>query len=75
MCVLELVDALSLQFNAESFDLVTCRIAAHHFSDAKLFVKEATRVLKPGGLLLVQDQVMPEDDMTARYIEATSETQ
>ena len=27
-------------------------------------------MLKPGGLLLVQDQVMPEDDMTARYIEA-----
>ena len=66
----KLVDAICMPFDAETFDLVTCRIAAHHFSDAVTFVQEANRVLKPGGTLLVQDQVMPEDDLTARYIEA-----
>lgn len=66
----ELVDALHMPFEAETFDLVTCRIAAHHFSDVKRFMLEAYRVLQVGGLLLVQDQVMPEAPMTARYIEA-----
>ena len=66
----ELVDGTSIQYDDETFDLVTCRIAAHHFSDAALFVREATRVLKPDGILVVQDQVMPADDLTARYIEA-----
>lgn len=66
----ELVDAMHMVFDAGAFDLVTCRIAAHHFSDAGLFVQEAARVLKPGGLFLVQDQAMPEDGLAARYIEA-----
>ena len=54
----EIVDAMQMPFDAGTFDLVTCRIAAHHFSDAVLFVQEANRVLKPGGILLVQDQAM-----------------
>ena len=41
-------------FADESFDLVTCRIAAHHFPDAQRFLHESARVLRPGGLLLLQ---------------------
>jgi len=38
-----------------SFDLVTCRVAAHHFSDPPAFVRETARVLKPGGAFLLID--------------------
>lgn len=62
-----LADAENLPFEDASFDLVTCRIAPHHFPDAAQFVRECARVLKPGGLLLVQDHVLPEDEAAARY--------
>ena len=64
------VDAEMMPFDDASFDLVTCRIAPHHFDDAARFVKEAARVLKSAGVLLVQDHLMPEDVAAARYIEA-----
>lgn len=64
----KLVDAENLPFAENTFDLVTCRIAPHHFPDIARFVRESTRVLKPGGLLIVQDQVMPEEAETAAYI-------
>jgi ubiquinone/menaquinone biosynthesis C-methylase UbiE len=38
-----------------TFDLVTCRVAAHHFSDPAAFVRETARVLKPGGAFLLID--------------------
>jgi ubiquinone/menaquinone biosynthesis C-methylase UbiE len=38
-----------------AFDLVTCRVAAHHFSDPAAFVRETARVLKPGGAFLLID--------------------
>jgi|GEM_PF-81725 len=62
--------AESLPFDNAVFDLVTCRIAPHHFDDAARFVQEAARVTKPGGLVLVQDQLLPDDDLAARYVEA-----
>ena len=42
-----------------AFDLVTCRIAPHHFADIGRFLAEAARVLRPGGLLAVVDNVVP----------------
>lgn len=63
-------DAENLAFARESFDLVTCRIAPHHFPDVFRFVQECARVLKPGGFLLVQDHVLPDDELAARYIDA-----
>ncbi|MFG1449306.1 MAG: methyltransferase domain-containing protein [Thermoplasmataceae archaeon] len=45
-----------------SFDLVTCRRAAHHFPDKTAFVVESKRVLKDGGLFALIDMVRPEKD-------------
>ena len=63
-------DAEALPFEDTQFDLVTCRIAPHHFPSASRFVAESARVLKAGGLLLVQDHVLPEDETAARYVDA-----
>lgn len=62
-------DAQALPFADATYDLVTCRIAPHHFSHCSRFVQESARVLQPNGLLLVQDHLLPEDKDTAQYIE------
>lgn len=49
-------------FDDAQFDLVTCRRAAHHFSDIQEALAEMVRMLKPGGLLLLDDRSVPEDD-------------
>jgi SAM-dependent methyltransferase len=44
-----------------SVDLITCRIAAHHFADVGAFVREAAAALRPGGRLLIADHIGLED--------------
>ncbi len=44
-------DAEDLPFDDASFDLVTCRIAPHHFPHIDAFVGEVFRVLVPGGIV------------------------
>jgi len=51
--------AEALPFEDESFDLVTCRIAPHHFDSIPDYLAEAHRVLKKGGTLAVVDNVVP----------------
>jgi len=53
-------EAGALPFRDGEFDLVTCRLAAHHFPDPAAFVAEAWRVLKPGGMIAVVDNVGPD---------------
>ncbi len=53
-------DAESLPFEDGSFDIVTCRIAPHHFPNVASFVSESYRVLKNGGVFLLIDNVAPE---------------
>ncbi len=47
--------AESLPYEDGSFDLVTCRVAPHHFSDPAAFVRESARVLVASGSLAVID--------------------
>jgi ubiquinone/menaquinone biosynthesis C-methylase UbiE len=51
--------AEALPFEDASFDLVTCRIAPHHFDSIPEFLGEVHRVLKPNGILAVVDNVVP----------------
>jgi len=55
-------DAEAMPFQTESFDIVTCRIAAHHFPNVDAFVSETYRVLKQGGQFLLDDNVAPENN-------------
>lgn len=55
-------DAQELPFADRTFEVVTCRIAAHHFPDIKSFVKETHRVLKEDGAFVLADNVAPEVD-------------
>lgn len=63
-------DAGALPFEDAEFDLVTCRLAAHHFPDCAQFVRETARVLRPGGLAALIDNVTPPDPVGARHINA-----
>ncbi len=48
-------DADALPFRDESFGVVTCRIAAHHFPELLPVVRQVARVLRRGGSFLVED--------------------
>jgi SAM-dependent methyltransferase len=50
-----------LPFADGSFDVVACRIAAHHFSDVRAAVRELARVTR--GRVVVQDNVFLGDDV------------
>jgi SAM-dependent methyltransferase len=52
-------DAEDLPFAAGSFEIVTCRIAPHHFPRPDRFVTEVARVLAPGGRFLLVDSTVP----------------
>ncbi|MGM0950916.1 MAG: class I SAM-dependent methyltransferase [Bacillota bacterium] len=60
--------AESLPFADDSFDLITCRYAAHHFLDLRKAVSEVARVLKKGGRFLLVDHYAPEDPIFDEFV-------
>jgi ubiquinone/menaquinone biosynthesis C-methylase UbiE len=52
--------AEALPFEDASFDCVTSRIAPHHFDSIPDFLSEVHRVLKPGGVFALVDNIAPE---------------
>jgi SAM-dependent methyltransferase len=64
----QLAEAESLPFPGGTFDLVACRIAPHHFPDVGRFVAEVSRVLRPGGVFLLEDSVAPESAEAAAFL-------
>jgi ubiquinone/menaquinone biosynthesis C-methylase UbiE len=63
-------DAEALPFTDEMFDLVTCRLAFHHFPHPETAVREFARVLRPGGVLGFADNITVEDPDGARFYNA-----
>lgn len=53
-----------LQFDGGQFDVVVCRYAFHHFDRKEQCLREIHRVLKPSGLFLYSDAVLPEHSRT-----------
>ena len=64
----QFAQAENLPFEADQFDVVTCRIAPHHFADPQKFVQEACRVLKTNGLFLLIDNLAPESKELAKWM-------
>ncbi len=61
-------DASALPFADATFDLVTCRLAAHHFHDAASAFREVARVLSPGGRFVLVDNYAPDDPALDAFI-------
>jgi ubiquinone/menaquinone biosynthesis C-methylase UbiE len=57
-----MADVMTLPFPDATFDVVVSRRAPHHFRDINRAIKEMSRVLKPGGVLAIDDRSVPEDD-------------
>ncbi len=54
-CTFFEMDAVQLDFDDDSFDNVICVEAAVHFNTRERFLREACRVLKQGGRLILSD--------------------
>ena len=67
-------DAEALPFATGTLDLVTCRIAPHHFPHPARFVREVARVLRPGGRFIVVDNVVPDDEAAAIWMNRVEQT-
>ena len=58
----KLFPAEAIPFPDNSFELVTVRVASHHFSSPPHFIAEVARILKPGGHFLLIDGTVPDND-------------
>ncbi|MCB9453299.1 MAG: class I SAM-dependent methyltransferase [Anaerolineaceae bacterium] len=67
---LSVTDPTALPLAENRFDLVTCRNAVSGFPDSYRFMLEMRRVLKPGGILLVKDVLLPDGERAAGYVNA-----
>jgi len=58
-------EATALPFGADEFDLAGTLRSLHHIARPELAVAELARVTRPGGRLLVVDQIAPVDPLSA----------
>ena len=63
-------DAGELPFDDNTFDLLTCRLAMHHFPNPHQALAEFARVLKPAGYLGLADNITVPNKSAAAYYNA-----
>ena len=59
-----------LPFGDAAFDAVLCRFTAHHWGDVEAGLREARRVLAPGGVAVFMDAVAPPDRAADTHLQA-----
>lgn len=64
----EEASATALPYVDGTFDIVTCRMVAHHFPSLVPSLAEMARVLKPGGQCVIVDIISPEEAALADFI-------
>src|SRR6185369_530946 len=65
------VDAKKLPFNDAMFDVVMSNSIVHHIPEPIHVLREAVRVIKPGGLLFFRDLLRPESEDQLKNLVAT----
>jgi ubiquinone/menaquinone biosynthesis C-methylase UbiE len=58
-----------LPFEDRTFDWVVTRYSAHHWNDVRRALREARRVLKPDGTLIIIDVCAPEDPLLDTHLQ------
>ncbi|MCA8954927.1 MAG: class I SAM-dependent methyltransferase [Planctomycetes bacterium] len=62
---LQCADVKCLPFADRSFDAVLSNTILHHIPEPVAMLREAARVLRPGGVLLIRDLYRPDDEQQA----------
>ena len=57
--LLQLVDAKTIPYPDNQFDMLICNSLVHHIPDPSSFLKEVNRILKPNAGLLIRDLIRP----------------
>lgn len=58
-CQYKVVDLCDTGFESQHFSIITCLSVIEHCVDFELFLRESSRLLRPGGLLLVTFDYWP----------------
>jgi ubiquinone/menaquinone biosynthesis C-methylase UbiE len=61
-------DARAMPLSDAAFDVATCRVAAHHFTEPARAFAEIARVLRPGGILVLVDNYAPDEPELDAFI-------
>jgi len=61
-------DVENLPLASSAFEIVTCRIALHHWPDAARGLREMARVAKPGARVVLIDNIVPGDPHLSRFV-------